>query len=85
MQKMEDEAKLKQEIMNYKAWLQGFYIQRAIASIFSKQVEYFEKPIEFKEKPKTKAEQNQLIMERVKSQAMKGQMLLAQRSENEGH
>lgn len=85
MQKMEDETKLKQEIMNYEAWLQALYIQRAIASNLSKKVRYFEKPIEFNEKPKTKAEQNQLIMERVKAQAMKGQMLLGQRSENEGH
>ncbi len=84
MQKMEQETKLKQEIINYQSWLQGLYIQRTIASNFSKQVKYFEKPIEFNEKPKTKAEQNQLVIERVKAQAMKGKMLLGQRSENEG-
>ncbi len=76
MQKMEQDIKLQQEIINYQSWLQGLYIQKAIASNFSKQVKYFEKPIDFNEKPKTKQE----IAQRIKERTKQGQMILQQRS-----
>lgn len=78
--KMEQDIKLQQEMINYQSWLQGLYIQRAIASNFSKQVRYFEKPIDFNAKPKTKQEIAQKIKERTKQ----GQMILQQRSEKKG-
>lgn len=78
IQKMEQER----DMINYKAWLQGYYNYNAIASAFSKNAKYFDKPIEFNEKPKTKQEQNQLVVEKAKAGAMRIQMLLKQRSEN---
>ncbi len=80
VQKVEQDVKLQQEIINYQSWLQGLYIQRAIASNFSKEIKYFEKPIDFNEKPKTKQEIAQKIKERTKQ----GQMILQQRSEKKG-
>ena len=82
MQKIEDEIKLQKEMTNYKAWLQGFYNYNAIASAFSKNAKYFDKPIEFSKQPKTIQEQNQLIAEKAKAGAMRIQTLLKQRSEN---
>ena len=81
MQKIEDDIKIEKEMINYRAWLQGFYNYNAIASAFSKNAKYFEKPIELNEKPKTIQEQNQLIVEKAKASAIKMQMLLKQRSE----
>ncbi len=80
MQKMEQDIKLQQEIINYQSWLQGLYIQRAIASNFSKEIKYFEKPIDFDAKPKTK----QKIAQRIKERTRQGQIILQQRSENKG-
>lgn len=81
MQKIEDDIKLEKEMINYKAWLFGFYNYNAIASAFSKNAKYFEKPIEFNGQPKTMQEQNQLVVEKAKASAMRIQMLLKQRSE----
>lgn len=80
IQKMEQER----DIINYKAWLQGFYNYNAIASAFSKNTKYFDKPIEFNTKPKTVEEQRQELMHKIKEQKLRGQMLLKQRSEKEG-
>ena len=77
MQKMEQER----DMINYKAWLQGFYNYNAITSAFSKNAKYFDKPIEFNERPKTKQGQKQLVAEKAKAGAMRMQMLLKQRSE----
>jgi len=80
IQKMEQDIKLQKEIINYQAWLQGLYIQRAIASNLSKGIKYFEKPIDFNTKPKTKQE----IAQKIKERARQGRMILQQRSENKG-
>lgn len=80
MQKMEQER----DMINYKAWLEGFYNYNAIASAFSKNAKYFDKPIEFNVKPKTVEEKRQELMDKIKEQKIRGQMLLKQRSENEG-
>lgn len=84
MQKMEQDLEIEKQMINYKTWLQGFYNYNAIASAFSKNAKYFDKPIDFSEQPKTKQEQNNLVAEKAKAGAMKIQMLLKQRSEQEG-
>ena len=78
--------KIEQErdMINYKAWLEGFYNYNAIASAFSKNAKYFEKPIEFNAKPKTVEEKRKELMHKIKEQKTRAQMLLKQRSENEG-
>lgn len=81
MQKIEQDIELQKQMINYKAWLQGFYNYNAIASAFSKNAKYFDKPIELNEKTKTIQEQNQLVTEKAKASAMRIQMLLKQRSE----
>lgn len=81
MQKIEDDIKIEKEMMNYKAWLQGFYNYNAIASAFSENAKYFDKPIEFSKQPRTKEEENKLIAEKIKASAMRTEMLLKQRSE----
>lgn len=77
MQKIEQER----DMINYKAWLQGFYNYNAIASAFSKNAKYFDKPIEFNAKPKTEEEKRQELMHKIKEQKSRAQILLKQRSE----
>lgn len=84
MQKMEQEIELEKQMINYKCWIQGFYNYNAIASAFSKNAKYFEKPIEFNAKPKTVEEKRQELMHKIKEQKTRAQMLLKQRSEKEG-
>lgn len=84
MQKMEQDLEIEKQMINYKAWLQGFYNYNAIASAFSKNAKYFDKPIEFNSKPKTAEEKRQELMDKIKEQKLRGQMLLKQRSEKEG-
>lgn len=81
IKKMEEDIKIQNEIINYKAWLQGLYIRDAIVSALNEKVEYHQKPIEFNKQPKTIQEQNQLVAEKAKASAMRIQMLLKQRSE----
>lgn len=81
MQKMEQDIEIEKQMINYKAWLQGFYNYNAIASAFSKNAKYFDKPIEFNTKPKTVEERKQELMQKIKEQKLRGQMLLKQRSE----
>jgi len=80
IQRMEQDIKLQQEIINYQSWLQGLYIQRAIVSSFHEKINYYDKPIDFNAKPKTKQE----IAQRIKERTKQGQMILQQRSENKG-
>ncbi len=80
MQKMEQER----DMINYKAWLQGFYNYQAIGSAFSKNGKYPSKPIEFNTKPKTVEEKRQELMDKIREQKTRAQMLLKQRSEKEG-
>mgnify|MGYP001189189500 FL=1 len=42
----EQELQLQTKMVNYEAWLNGLYIRQAIASVFSKNGKYPEKPIE---------------------------------------
>lgn len=84
LEKTKQEIEYKKEIINYQAWLQGFYNYHAIASAFSKNSTYLEKPIELNVKPKTKQEQNLEIAQRVKEKAIRGIMILQQRSESKG-
>ncbi len=84
MQKIEDDIKLEKEMINYKCWLQGFYNYNAIASAFSKNAKYFDKPMEFNDKPKTSEEKRQELVDKIKEQKSRAQMLLKQRSEKEG-
>lgn len=81
MQKMEQDLEIEKQMINYKAWLQGLYNNRAILSVLSKDVQYFEKPIEFNAKPKTVKEKRQELMHKIKEQKLRAQMLLKQRSE----
>lgn len=82
MQKMEQDLEIEKQMINYKAWLQGLYNNRAIVSALSKEVQYFEKPIELNSKPKTVEEKRKELMDKIKEQKIRGQMLLKQRSEN---
>lgn len=82
MQKIEQDIELEKQMTNYKTWLQGFYNYNAIASAFSKNAKYFDKPIELNSKQKTIEEQKQELMHKIKEQKIRGQMLLKQRSEN---
>lgn len=81
MQKIKQDLELERQMINYKAWLQGFYNNRAVVSALSEDVQYFDKPIDFNEQPKTIQEQNRLVAEKAKTSAMRIQMLLKQRSE----
>lgn len=42
----EQEIELKTKLLNYEAWLNGLYIRQAVASIFSKNGKYPDKPID---------------------------------------
>lgn len=81
IQKIEQDIELQKQMINYQSWLQGLYNYNAIASAFSKNAKYFEKPIEFNSKPKTIEEKRQELMHKIKAQKSRGQMLLNQRSE----
>lgn len=81
MQKIKQDLEIEKQMINYKAWLQGIYNNRAIVSAFNEKVKYYEQPIELNEKTKAKQEQDNLVAEKVKTSAMKIQMLLRQRSE----
>lgn len=81
MQKMEQDLEIEKQMINYKAWLQGLYNNRAIVSALSKEVQYFEKPIELNSKPKTVEEKRKELIDKIKEQKIRGQMLLKQRSE----
>lgn len=81
MQKMEQDIELEKQMINYKAWLEGLYNNRAVVSALSKDVQYFDKPIEFNSKPKTMEEKRQELIDKIKEQKIRGQMLLKQRSE----
>ena len=80
IEKMEQDVKFQQEMINYQAWLQGLYISYAIASVFSKNTKYLSKPIDFNEKPKTKQD----IAQKIKDKLKQGQKILQQRRENKG-
>lgn len=82
MQKMEQDLEIEKQMINYKAWLQGLYNNRAVVSALSKDVQYFEKPIELNSKPKTVEEKRKELMDKIKEQKIRGQILLKQRSEN---
>lgn len=84
LERIKQETEYKQQMLNYQAWLQGLYNYHAIASAFSENSTYLEKPIELNVKPKTKQEQNLEIAQRIKERAIKGKMILQQRSENKG-
>lgn len=47
--KSKEDLKLNQT--NYLCWLQGLYIQSAVASVFPKGSKYYEKPINFSKQP----------------------------------
>lgn len=81
-QKMEQDLEIEKQMINYKAWLQGLYNNRAIVSALSEEVQYFEKPIELNSKPKTVEEKRKELIDKIKEQKIRGQMLLKQRSEN---
>lgn len=81
MQKIEQDIEIEKQMINYKAWLQGFYNYNAIASAFNKDAKYFDKPIEFNTKQKTAEEKRQELADKIKEQKMRAQILLKQRSE----
>lgn len=81
MQKMEQDIELEKQMINFKAWLQGFYNNRAVISALNGKVKYYEQPIELNSKPKTVEEKRQELMHKIKEQKLRGQMLLKQRSE----
>jgi len=81
MQKMEQDLEIEKQMINYKAWLQGLYNNRAIVSALSKDIQYFNKPINLDEKPKTAEEKRQELTHKIKEQKARAQMLLKQRSE----
>ncbi len=75
---------MQKETMNFQAFLQGLYIQKAVASVFIKEEKYFDKPIEFDKKPKTLREQKLEIAQKIKERAMQGKAILQQRRESKG-
>lgn len=46
MERMERDVQHEQDMINFQAWLTGFYVQQAVASCFSKTAKYPKKPIE---------------------------------------
>ena len=46
---IEDKHKAQYELMDYTAWLQGLYIQRAVASVMSKRARYPKEPFSQKQ------------------------------------
>lgn len=75
---------IKQEMINFQCWLQGYYNQIAIASCLSKNIKYLSEPIQFNSKPKSKQEEKQEIAQKIKDNLRKGKAILQQRSEIKG-
>lgn len=78
MKKMEQDIEIEKQMINYRCWLQGLYNYNAIASAFSKNAKYFNKPIEFKQKPRTIEEQRQELISKIEKQKSRGQKALRQ-------
>lgn len=77
LDKIENKTELQREIINFQAWLQGFYNFNAIASAFSKNLKYFEKPIELDKK-----EEN--LSDKIIKKLMKSKEYIEQRREEKG-
>ena len=84
MEKEEQKMKIKREIINFQAWLQGYYNRMAIVSSLNEKVQYLSEPIELNPKPKTQREKNLEIAQKIKNNMKKGKNLLQQRSEKKG-
>lgn len=54
----EEEEQKKVDLIDYSAWLNGLYVRRAIASCFSKDSKYPEKPFTEEEREKSFREEN---------------------------
>ena len=80
LSKIEQEVKIKKEMINFQSYLTGFYNYYAIGSALSKNEKYLEKPIDLEARPKTKQE----IAQKIKERAMKGKEILQQRRETKG-
>lgn len=80
-----EKEQLKQEMINFQSWLQGYYTRIAIASVFNKNTQYLIQPIELNAKPKTEKEKKLEIAQKIKSNMKKGKKILEQqRSEKKG-
>lgn len=77
LERIEREAKMQKEIINYQAWLQGVYNLRAIASVFGN-ARYYEKPIDFSEKKEL------TLQEKIMKMVEESKKYIEQRRENQG-
>ena len=85
MEKKKQNIQAKKEMMNFQAWLHGYYNRIAIGSIFNENIKYLNEPIELNAKPKTQKEINLEIAQRIKGNMKKGKVILEQqRSEKKG-
>ncbi len=78
MNKEKQNIQAQKEIVNFQAWLQGYYNYIAIGNALSKNGKYLSQPIELDSKPKTEYEKKIEIAQRIKERAMKGKVILEQ-------
>ena len=81
IEKQKQELETQKHIINFQAWLQGYYNYVAIENAFSKNGKYLSEPINFN--PKTEKEKKLEVAKKIKERAMKGKAILdKQRREN---
>lgn len=68
-----------QEMLNFHAWLQGYYNHIAIVSSLSKNVKYSSKPLDLKEKSQKNRKLE--VAQKIKENMKRGKAILQQRSE----
>ena len=56
---------MKQEMINFQCWLQGYYNNIAIVSGLNENVNYLSKPIELNVKPKSQKEEKSFHMKKI--------------------
>lgn len=73
--KLQDETRARREELNLTAWLTGVYAQAAVASVFSKNARYPQKPYDLfseeEERPLTQEEAVRRNEEAIKAQTMR--------------
>ena len=85
MEKEKQSIEIQKEMINFQAWLQGYYNHIAIVSSLNENAKYFSEPIELNPKPKTQKEKNLEIAQKIKNNMKKGKSILErQRSEKKG-
>lgn len=84
IEKEKQKIEIQKELINFQAWLQGYYNYVAIVSSLNKNSKYFSQPIELNPKIKTEKEKKLEIAQKIKERAKVGKMILQQRREDKG-